>query len=118
MAAGKTPPSASTNSARVVWLPAGKHGAAALGRDLLDLAREQRIDLDSVCGGRGLCGRCQVDLPTGDFAKFQLRSTAAHVSPPSAAESRFAARHGWPAKRACAATWWSTCRPAVKFTNK
>ncbi|MEC8027643.1 MAG: ASKHA domain-containing protein [Pseudomonadota bacterium] len=99
MAAGKTPPSASTNSARVVWLPAGKHGAAALGRDLLDLAREQRIDLDSVCGGRGLCGRCQVDLPTGDFAKFQLRSTAAHVSPPSAAESRFAARHGWPPER-------------------
>ena len=69
MAAGKTPPSASTNSAGVVWWPAGKLGAAALGRDLLDLAREQRIDLDSVCGGRGLCGRCQDDLPTADFAK-------------------------------------------------
>ncbi|MGB1006237.1 MAG: 2Fe-2S iron-sulfur cluster-binding protein [Thalassobaculaceae bacterium] len=99
MAAGDTPPSTSANSARLVWLPAGKRGQAALGRDLLELAREHRVDLDSVCGGRGLCGRCQVDIQAGDFAKFQLRSAAGHVSPPSDAERRFAARHDWSPER-------------------
>ncbi len=36
-------------------------GAAfAAGTTVLDAARALGVDIDSVCGGRGLCGRCQV----------------------------------------------------------
>ncbi len=29
---------------------------------MLDAARTLGVDLDSICGGRGICGRCQVEL--------------------------------------------------------
>lgn len=29
---------------------------------MLDVARELGVDLDSVCGGRGICGRCQIEV--------------------------------------------------------
>ena len=37
-------------------------GAAAFARrtTVLDAARSLGVDIDSVCGGRGICGRCQV----------------------------------------------------------
>ena len=46
-------------------------GAVAfpIGTPLLQAARSLGVDIDSVCGGRGLCGRCQVLLAEGDFAK-------------------------------------------------
>ena len=31
------------------------------GTTVLDAARRLGVDLDSVCGGRGICGRCQVE---------------------------------------------------------
>ena len=49
-----------TALAKVVFTPSGKHGNFIVGTSLLDAARELGVDLDSVCGGRGLCGRCQV----------------------------------------------------------
>ena len=64
---------------RVVFTPSGKRGAFADGTSLLDAARRLGVDLDSVCGGRGVCGRCQVDIAEGSFAKHALESRADHV---------------------------------------
>ena len=61
---------------RVVFTPSGKRGAFADGTSLLEAARRLAVDLDSVCGGRGVCGRCQVDIAEGDFAKHALESRA------------------------------------------
>ena len=36
---------------------------------VLDAARTLGVDLDSVCGGRGICGRCQVEVAEGQFPK-------------------------------------------------
>ncbi|MXZ97691.1 MAG: DUF4445 domain-containing protein [Acidimicrobiaceae bacterium] len=44
----------------VVFNPSGIRAPAAAGATVLDAARAGGVDLDSVCGGRGLCGRCQV----------------------------------------------------------
>ncbi len=44
----------------VVFNPSGIRASAAAGATVLDAARSGGVDLDSVCGGRGLCGRCQV----------------------------------------------------------
>ena len=49
-----------TPSVEVVFAPSGRRGAVDVGTTVLDAARLLGVDLDSVCGGRGVCGRCQV----------------------------------------------------------
>jgi uncharacterized 2Fe-2S/4Fe-4S cluster protein (DUF4445 family) len=60
---------------------------------LLQAARELGVDVDSVCGGRALCGRCQVTLAEGEFAKHGISSRPDHVSPPSPPEERYRERN-------------------------
>ena len=78
--------------ALVVFTPSGKRGRFALGTPLLAAARALGVDVDSVCGGRGLCGRCQVLVMEGEFAKHGVRSSATHLSAFSAVEERYGAR--------------------------
>ena len=78
--------------ALVIFTPSGKRGRFAVGTPLLAAARQLGVDIDSVCGGRGLCARCQVLVAEGEFAKHGVRSSAASVSPPSASEERSATR--------------------------
>ena len=82
--------------ALVVFTPSGKRGRFALGTPLLQAARSLGVDLDSVCGGRGICGRCQVLVMEGEFAKHGVRSTQAHTTEFSAVEERYAARRALP----------------------
>ena len=78
----------------VVFTPSGHRGRFPLGTPLLQAARQLGVDIDSVCGGRGICGRCQIELAEGQFAKHGITSRAAHVSPLSEPERRFADRRG------------------------
>jgi uncharacterized 2Fe-2S/4Fe-4S cluster protein (DUF4445 family) len=82
----------SEGDAWVVFLPAGKRGRFALGTPVLQAARELGVDIDSVCGGRGLCGRCQVVVAEGEFAKHGVRSGEGSVSAPGEVEARSARR--------------------------
>jgi uncharacterized 2Fe-2S/4Fe-4S cluster protein (DUF4445 family) len=74
--------------ALVVFLPAGKRGRFPLGTPLLQAARELGVDIDSVCGGRGICGRCQVVVAEGEFAKHGVRSGESSVTAPAEVEAR------------------------------
>ena len=76
----------------VVFTPSGKRGRFALGTPLLQAARSLGVDIDSVCGGRAMCGRCQVLIAEGEFAKHGVRSSAQSVSAPAPTEQRFAQR--------------------------
>jgi uncharacterized 2Fe-2S/4Fe-4S cluster protein (DUF4445 family) len=67
-------------SARVVFVPSGRRGEFEPGTTVLDCARKLGVDLDSVCGGRGICGRCQVVLSEGEHAKHGITSSAEHLS--------------------------------------
>jgi len=87
----------STTEALVVFTPSGKRGRFPVGTQLLQAARALGVDVDSVCGGRALCGRCQVLVMEGDFAKHGLSSHADHLSPLSAAEQAYAQRRPLPA---------------------
>ena len=53
---------------------------------MLDAARRLGVDLDTVCGGRGICGRCQVSAPTGTFAKWGITNDGHALSAPGALE--------------------------------
>ncbi len=46
----------------VTFTPSGRRGRVSAGTTVLDAARGLGVDLDSVCGGRGICGRCQVTV--------------------------------------------------------
>jgi uncharacterized 2Fe-2S/4Fe-4S cluster protein (DUF4445 family) len=71
-----------------VFLPSGKRGRFPLGTPLLQAARELGVDIDSVCGGRGICGRCQVVVAAGEFAKHGVRSGESSVTAPAEVEAR------------------------------
>jgi uncharacterized 2Fe-2S/4Fe-4S cluster protein (DUF4445 family) len=79
---------------RVVFLPSGKRGEFADGTSLLAAARALGVDLDSVCGGRGICGRCQIDVAEGEFAKHAMSSGADHASPWNEVEQRYTDKRG------------------------
>ena len=81
----------------VVFTPSGKRGRFPVGTPLLQAARSLGVDVDSVCGGRALCGRCQVLVMEGEFSKHGVISSAAHVSALSEAEQSFARRRPLPA---------------------
>ena len=80
--------------AKVVFTPSGKRGEFDEGTSALDAARKLGVDLDSVCGGRGICGRCQIDVAEGEFAKHAIRSSADHVTQSGAVEARYADKRG------------------------
>ena len=80
--------------ALVVFTPSGKRGRFALGTNLLDAARQLGVDIDSVCGGRAICGRCQCVPMEGSFAKHGIESQAGHLGAPAATELRYRERKG------------------------
>ncbi len=77
------------DQAMVVFTPSGKRGSFALGTSVLQAARELGVDLDSVCGGRGLCGRCQVQCANGEFSKHNIVSRPDHLSDATRVEARY-----------------------------
>jgi uncharacterized 2Fe-2S/4Fe-4S cluster protein (DUF4445 family) len=80
----------------VVFTPSGKRGRFPAGTQLLQAARSLGVDVDSVCGGRALCGRCQVLVMEGDFPKHGVSSSGAHLSSLSEAEQSFGRRRPLP----------------------
>ena len=83
----------------VVFTPSGKRGRFAHGTNLLDAARALGVDLDSVCGGRGICGRCQVRVAEGEFAKHGITSRGDHLTAFSIPEETYRSRSGLPDDR-------------------
>ncbi|MEM1199170.1 MAG: ASKHA domain-containing protein, partial [Pseudomonadota bacterium] len=88
-----------TKEALVVFTPSGKRGTFAHGTPLLSAARALGVDIDSVCGGRAICGRCQVDVSVGDFAKHGISSSAKSLTDITAVETRYDQKRGLPAGR-------------------
>ena len=81
-----------TDQVFVVFSPSGRRGLVPAGTSVLEAARHLGVDLDSVCGGRALCGRCQVVFTPGDFPKFQVSAGPGALTTPGDAETRYAGR--------------------------
>jgi len=80
------------NEYKIAFMPSGKRGNFLAGTKILDAARELGVDIDSVCGGRALCGRCQVEFVGGEFAKLGISSKHSNISTRSDAEKKFSTR--------------------------
>ena len=81
----------SVKDALVVFTPSGRRGRFPVGTPVLQAARSLGVDIDSVCGGRGICGRCQVLVSEGEFAKHGLVSRAENLSSFGAVEQEYCA---------------------------
>ena len=73
---------------KVVFTPSGRRGNVEAGTTVLEAARHLGVDIDSVCGGRGLCGRCQVT----QGAAVGIPATEGRLSPPEAIELGYRGR--------------------------
>lgn len=78
-----------SNDALVIFTPSGKRGRVAIGTPVLTAARQLGVDLDSVCGGRGICSKCQVAPGYGEFAKHGVSVAADALSAINAVEERY-----------------------------
>ena len=78
----------------VVFTPSGRRGRFPVGTPLLQAARSLGVDIDSVCGGRALCGRCQILLSEGRICQTRVTSRADHLSGESDDEREFVAQGG------------------------
>ena len=85
--------------AKVVFQPSGRRGTFPIGTPLLDAARSLGVYVESVCGGRGICGRCQISVSEGTFAKEKLTSLAENLEGATEAETRYATLRKLPADR-------------------
>ena len=83
-------------AAKLVFTPSGRRGSFPEGTPLLKAAWELGVDVASICGGRGLCGRCQVLCSEGNFPKHGIVSKAEHLSPPNLAEREYGKRRNAP----------------------
>ncbi len=73
----------------IVFTPSGKRGRFPVGTPVLTAARQLGVDIDSVCGGRAICGRCQINIGEGEFAKHGISSTDAHATAFNEVETRY-----------------------------
>jgi uncharacterized 2Fe-2S/4Fe-4S cluster protein (DUF4445 family) len=83
-----------TQDALVIFTPSGKRGRFALGTPVLTAARQLGVDLDSVCGGRGICSKCQITPGYGEFAKHGLTVAEDALSEWNAVEERYKSIRG------------------------
>jgi len=83
----------------VLFMPSGKRGRFPVGTAVLDAARQLGVYVESVCGGRATCGRCQIEVQEGNFAKHQIVSSNRHISPKGPKEERYERVRGLPERR-------------------
>ena len=91
-------------NALVVFTPSGRRGRFPEGTTVLDAARSLGVDIDSVCGGRGICGRCQVSQGVGEFPKLGIVSQPDHLSPSAEIEAEYRRVNGLAADRRLSCT--------------
>ena len=63
----------------LIFQPEGKRTQAVEGKTILDAAKDLGVQIQSICGGRGTCGKCRVIIRDG----------RENLSKPSESELRF-----------------------------
>jgi len=67
-------------SYKVIFQPSGSRGEIEPDTSLLDAARTMGVDLEALCGGAGVCGKCKVIIMEGYFTRYNVRSSQEHLT--------------------------------------
>ncbi len=78
-----------TDEPLVIFTPSGKRGRFPVGTPVLTAARQLGVDLDSVCGGRGICSKCQITPGYGEFPKHGVTVSEGALSAWNEVEARY-----------------------------
>ena len=78
----------------VIFTPSGKRGNFPVGTPILTAARQLGVDLDSVCGGRGICSKCQITPSFGEFPKHGVTVSEDALSEWNSVEQRYDDKRG------------------------
>lgn len=79
---------------RVIFQPAGRQGLISAGTSLLEAARQLGVQIESICGGRQTCSKCQVRVEEGIFPRHGIQSSAQHVTAEGEREAAYRAGKG------------------------
>ena len=85
---------AEKNQFQIIFMPSGKRGHFDPGTTILQASRSLGVDLDSVCGGRAICGRCQIQPTEGEFAKHGITSSFSNLNRLTESEIKYSKRKG------------------------
>ncbi|MDP5362982.1 MAG: drug:proton antiporter, partial [Paracoccaceae bacterium] len=83
-----------SNDPLVIFTPSGKRGHFPVGTPVLTAARQLGVDLDSVCGGRGICSKCQITPSYGEFSKHGVTVADTALSEWNSVEQRYQDKRG------------------------
>ena len=83
-----------TTDPLVIFTPSGKRGHFPEGTPILTAARQLGVDLDSVCGGRGICSKCQIQPSYGEFSKHGVTVRDDALSEWNSVEQRYKDKRG------------------------
>jgi uncharacterized 2Fe-2S/4Fe-4S cluster protein (DUF4445 family) len=73
---------------RITFSPAETTVSVPAGYTVLDAARKAGLSVDSICGGKGTCGKCLVKILTREAC--ELSDAGREISPASASDRRLA----------------------------
>ena len=81
------------STCRVIFQPSGRQGEVPAGTNLLDAARMLGVEIEAICSGKQTCGKCQIAVEDGVFAKHGITSAADHLTPPDSRETHYWEKH-------------------------
>ena len=84
----------SSSDPLVIFTPSGKRGNFPVGTPILTAARQLGVDLDSVCGGRGICSKCQITPSYGEFSKHGVTVSDDALTEWNSVEERYKSKRG------------------------
>ncbi len=88
---------------QIALMPSGRRGSVPVGTNLLEAARQLGVELESICGGRQTCGKCQIIVEEGQYPKHGIVSAVSHLSPVDEREATYHEEHNLGQRRlACA----------------
>ncbi len=78
-----------TEKCMVIFQPSGRRGHVGRGITLKEASRALGVDIEGMCGEKGVCGKCKVRIEEGIFDKYAIRSKSEHLSPMGPSERKF-----------------------------
>ena len=75
-----------------LFLPSERRGKVDQGTSIKEAAQILGVEIESICGGKGSCGKCKVRVLKG--SEFGFISDINHVSPTTDVEQRYAQEFG------------------------
>lgn len=100
MAAKQSKPS---QTHTLILMPSGRRDQIKPGLNILDAAQSMGVEIESVCGGKGTCGKCQVLIEEGHYQKYGIHSDPTTLAPLTPQEKELLPQNAEPNRRlACA----------------